>query len=102
MLRMEKKKSDLKNNLGKEKLNEKTKTDNCIFCTEEFEENGIVNPQIIECKKYVHGKCFIDYIKELKTIIDCLLLNGGNNFAIKLENISLNYLAQNNSDKKIF
>ena len=31
MLRMEKKKFDIKNNLDKEKLNEKTKTDNCIF-----------------------------------------------------------------------
>ena len=128
MLRMEKKKSDLKNNLenkNKEKLDEKFKTDNCIFCTEEFEENGIVNPQIMECKKYVHGKCFLDYIKEelnnnrfpircplcpgnekheinYKTIIDCLLLNDRNNLAIKLENISLNYLAQNNSDEITF
>ena len=128
MLRMEKKKSDLKNNLenkNKEKLDEKFKTDNCIFCTEEFEENGIVNPQIMECKKYVHGKCFIDYIEEelnnnrfpircplcpgnekheinYKTIIDCLLLNDRNNLAIKLENISLNYLAQNNSDEITF
>ena len=128
MLRMEKKKSDLKNNLenkNKEKSDEKAKTDNCIFCTEEFEENGIVNPQIMECKKYVHGKCFLDYIKEelnnnrfpircplcpgnekheinYKTIIDCLLLNDRNNLAIKLENISLNYLAQNNSDEITF
>ena len=64
MLRMEKKKFDIKNNLDIEKLNEKTKTDNCIFWTEEFEENGIVNPQIMERKKYVHGKFFNDYIKE--------------------------------------
>ena len=29
-----------------------------------FEENDIINPQIMECKKYVHGKCLINYVEE--------------------------------------
>ena len=128
LLKLEKKKSDLKlerENKSKEKLEEKFKINNCIFCTEEFEENGVVNPQIMECKKYVHGKCFINYIEEelnnnrfpircplcpgnekheinYKTILDCLLLNDKDNLAAKLENISLNHLAQNNSDEITF
>ena len=128
MLKMDKKKSDLKL-LAKKSEREikeagrQIKKDSCIFCTETFEENGGINPQISECKKYVHGKCFIKYIEEelnnnrfpircplcinrheinYKTIIDCLLLNDKNNLAIKLENISLNYLAQNNSDEITF
>ena len=130
MLQLEKKKSDLK--LEKNKSEEKMKEENqqlkkevCIFCMEDFEENDIINPQIMECKKYVHGKCFIDYIEvelnnnrfpircplcpgketheiNYKTILDCLLLYDKDNLAIKLENVSLNHLAQNNSEEITF
>jgi len=130
LLKMEKKKSDLKillNNKQKEEkeAKEEVKINTCIFCTEEFEENDIMNPEIMECKKHVHGQCFINYIEEelnnnrfpircplcvgkerheinYKTIIDCLLLNDKDNLAIKLENISLNHLAENNSDEITF
>ena len=69
LLKMEKKKSDLKillNNKEKDEKEEKKeiKIRNCIFCTEEFEENDIMNPEIMECKKHVHGSCFINYIEE--------------------------------------
>ena len=127
MLKMEKKKNNLKISLDNKHKEEKkeVKKSVCIFCTEEFEENNIINPQITECKKFVHGKCFIDYIGEelnnnrfpircplcppnerheinYKTIEDCLLINDKNNLAIKLENISLNHLAQNNPDEVTF
>ena len=128
ILKIEKKKSDLKlalNNLSKEKVEEKAKMETCIFCTEEFEENDIINPQIMECKKYIHGKCLINYVKEelnnnrfpircplctgkekhemnYKTILDCLLINDKDDLVAKLENISLNYLAGNNSDEVTF
>jgi len=130
LLKMEKKKSDLKillNNKEKDEKEDKKeiKISTCIFCTEEFEENDIMNPEIMECKKHVHGNCFINYIEEelnnnrfpircplcagkerheinYKTIIDCLLLNDKDNLAVKLENISLNHLAENNSDEITF
>jgi len=117
LLQMEKKKSDLKiilNNKEKEEKKEEEKISTCILCTEEFKENDIMNPEIMECKKHVHGSCFINYIEEelnnnrfpircplcagkerheinYKTIIDCLLLNDKDNLAAKLENISLNH-----------
>ena len=128
LLQMEKKKSDLKiilNNKEKEEKKEEEKISTCILCTEEFNENDIMNPEIMECKKHVHGSCFINYIEEelnnnrfpircplcagkerheinYKTIIDCLLLNDKDNLAAKLENISLNHLAENNSDEITF
>ena len=126
LLNMEKKKSDLKIALNKESKNEEEKIINtCIICTEEFDENDIMNPEIFECQKHIHGKCFIEYIEEelnnnrfpircplcagkdrheinYKTIIDCLLLNDKDNLAAKLENISLNHLAENNSDEITF
>jgi len=131
LLKMERKKSDLKlllNNKEEEDKKEKEeiiKISTCILCTEEFEENDIMNPEIMECKKHVHGSCFINYIEEelnnnripircplcagkerheinYKTIIDCLLLNDKDNLAAKLENISLNHLAENNSDEITF
>ena len=128
LLQMEKKKSDLKiilNNKEKEEKKEEEKISTCILCTEEFKENDIMNPEIMECKKHVHGSCFINYIEEelnnnrfpircplcagkerheinYKTIIDCLLLNDKDNLAAKLENISLNHLAENNSDEITF
>ena len=37
-----------------------------------------------------------------KTILDCLLLYDKDNLAVKLENISLNHLAQNNSEEITF
>ena len=130
LLKLEKKKSDLKisseiKKREEKKEEEKININTCIFCTEEFEENDITNPQIMECKKYVHGNCFINYIEEelnnnrfpircplcpgqerheinYKTIIDCLLLNDKDNLAAKLENISLNHLAEHNSDEVTF
>ena len=128
LLQMEKKKSDLKiilNNKEKEQKKEEEKISTCILCTEEFKENDIMNPEIMECKKHAHGSCFINYIEEelnnnrfpircplcagkerheinYKTIIDCLLLNDKDNLAAKLENISLNHLAENNSDEITF
>ena len=126
LLKLEKKKSDLKNkvkNLGK--INEENiKYDNCIFCTENFEQNGIINPQL-ECKKYVHGKCFIEYISSelnnnhfpircplctnenrheinYKIILDYLLLSDRDDLSLKLENISLNHFAQTNTDEVTF
>ena len=126
LIKAEKKKIDLKltlNNRSKEE--EKAKMETCIFCMEEFEENDIINPQIMECKKYVHGKCLINYVEEelnnnrfpircplctgkdrhemnYKTILDCLLINDREDLVNKLENISLNYLAENNSDEVTF
>ena len=128
LLKMEKEKSDLKillNNKEKKEEEDIIKISTCILCTEEFEENDIMNPEIMECKKHVHGSCFINYIEEelnnnrfpircplcagkerheinYKTIIDCLLLNDKDNLAAKLENISLNHLAENNSDEITF
>ena len=125
LLKMEKKKSDLKLNSQNSDINkENIKMDSCIFCTEDFEENGIINPQL-DCKKYVHGKCFIDYITNelnnnhfpircplclnddkheinFKIILDCLLLNDKDDLAVKLENISLNHLAESNIDVVTF
>ena len=123
LLKLEKKKSDLKSNL--ENKEEEKKINTCILCVEEFDENDIMNPLIIECKKHVHGKCFVNYIEEelnnnrfpikcplcagnqrheinYKTILDCLLLNDKDNLAVKLENISLNHLASNNPDEITF
>ena len=130
LLKMEKKKNETKiilNNKEREEKGEEEeiKISTCILCTEEFEENDIMNPEIMECKKHVHGQCFINYIEEElnnnrfpircplctgkerheinnKTILDCLLLNDKDNLAALLENISLNHLAENNSDKITF
>ena len=125
MLRLEKKKSDLKNNSKSFKIKkENYKTNKCIFCTETFEENGIENPKL-DCNQYVHSKCFIKYITSelnsnhfpircplctnenrheinFKIILDCLLLNDKNDLALKLENRSLNYYAQNNTNEVTF
>lgn len=91
--------------------------ENCTFCTEDFEQNGKENPQL-ECKYNFHGICFIQYINEqlnnnhlpikcpfckgdkkheinYKIILNCLLLNNKDDLALKLENISLNYLVEN-------
>ena len=126
LIKMEKKKSDLKTNLNnKEREDEKKVFNTCIFCIEQFNENDLMNPLLMECNKHVHGKCFIDYIEEelnnnrfpikcplcagnerheinYKTIIDCLLLNNKDNLAAKLENISLNHLAENNPEEITF
>ena len=66
LLKMEKKKSILKILLNNKEKDEKEeiKIKTCIFCTEEFKENDIMNPEIMECKKHVHGSCFINYIEE--------------------------------------
>ena len=100
---------------------EEKKLSTCIFCIEEYDQNEIVNPEL-ECKNHVHGKCFVNYIKEelnsnnfpircpicqnekrheinYKIILDCLLLNDEDNLALKLEKISLNHLAENNSEE---
>ena len=124
LLRLEKKKSELKNNSKNIKKDENIKTNTCIFCMESFEENGTDNPQL-DCKKFVHGKCFIEYISSelnsnhfpircplcindnrheinFKIILDCLLLNDKNDLALKLENRSLNHYALNNTDEVTF
>ena len=120
-LRLEKKKSGLKEN-SRNFLKEKDEPDldTCKICYEEYDKNEIINPQI-GCNNYFHGKCFVRYIEEqlnnnyfpircpfcendnkhdinYKIIQDCLLLNDKDSLCIKLENISLNYLAQTNSD----
>ena len=92
-------------------------SENCIFCLEDFEQNEKENP-LLECKNYIHGICFIEYITEelnnnhfpikcpfckdnkrheinYKIVLDILLLNNKDNIALKLENISLNYLVEN-------
>ena len=125
LLQLEKKKSDLKISKNAIKEEENYKMNTCIFCTDDFEENGIINPQIMECKNYIHGKCFINYIEEelnnnrfpircplctnqarheinYKTILDNLILNDKDDLAAKLETISLNHLAENNSDEITF
>ena len=126
LIKMEKKKSDLKTNLNnKEREEEKKVFNTCIFCIEQFNENDLMNPLLMEWNKHIHGKCFIDYIEEelnnnrfpikcplcagnerheinYKTIIDCLLLNNKDNLAAKLENISLNHLAENNPEEITF
>ena len=96
----------------------------CFMCTEKFVENEISNPKL-ECGNYIHGQCFIKYINaelnnnhfpincplctenkkheiNYKIIMDCLIYNNKNNLAVKLENISLNYLANNNPDEVSF
>ena len=113
----------LKKSFNASSLNNES-IDSCIFCIEDFIQNPIINP-LLECGKFIHGECFINYIdKELnnnhfpircpfctennrheinyKIVMDCLLINNQDNLAIKLENISLNYLAQNNPDEISF
>ena len=122
LLKLEKKKSDLK---SKSFENIEKKIDTCILCVEDFDENDFMNPLITECNKYIHGTCFVNYIEEelnnnrfpikcplcvgnerheinYKTILDCLLLNDKDNLAAKLENISLNHLAENNPEEITF
>ena len=125
LLKLDKKKSDLKSKSFENKKKEEEKITTCIFCVEDFDENDFMNPLIMECKKHVHGKCFVDYIEEelnnnrfpikcplcagnerheinYKTILDSLLLNDKDNLAAKLENISLNHLVENNPDEITF
>ena len=94
----------------------------CLLCKNLFEENKDINPQIIECKKLIHGKCFIDYIeRELYNNnfpIKCPLCSGNDSHEInyksikkfllsknkdgleaKLDNIALEYLSLNYSDE---
>ena len=96
----------------------------CDICYVEFVGNKIENP-LLECGNYVHGECFIEYINEelnnnrfpimclickrnkrheinYKIIMDCLLYKNKADLAIKLENMSLNYLVQNNPDEISF
>ena len=124
LLKLDKKKSDLKSKSFENKEEEK-KINNCILCAEDYDENDFMNPLIIECKKHVHGTCFVKYIEEelnnnrfpikcplcagnerheinYKTIVDSLLLNDKDDLAAKLENISLNHLAENNPDEITF
>ena len=106
--------------------NETEKVENkmhiCLLCKNLFEENKDINPQIIECKKLIHGKCFIDYIeKELynnnfpikcplcsgkdaheinyKSIKKFLLSKNKDGLEAKLDNIALEYLSLNYSDE---
>ena len=125
LLKLDKKKSELKSKSFENKEKEEEKISNCIFCAEDFDENDFMNPLIMECKKHVHGKCFVHYIEEelnnkrfpikcplcagnerheinYKTVLDSLLLNDKDNLAAKLENISLNHLAENNPDEITF
>ena len=125
ILRLDKKKRELVKSLENiPKLEEKKNISSCIFCIEEYDQNEIVNPKL-ECNNYIHGKCFSNYIEEelnnnrfpircpicqnnkrheinYKTILDCLLLNDKDNLALKLETISLNHLAENNSEEVTF
>ena len=121
LLKLDKKKKSLKSlgNISKEE--EKPNMATCFLCVEEFDQNEITNPEL-ECKNHIHGKCFVNYIEEelnnnrfpircpictnnqrheinTKIILDCLLLNDKDNLALKLETISLNHLAENNSDE---
>ena len=121
--RFDQMKKVLKKSFNSSSLNNES-IDSCIFCIEDFVQNPIINP-LLECGKFIHGECFINYIdKELnnnhfpircpfctendrheinyKIVMDCLLINNKDNLAIKLENISLNYLAQNNPDEISF
>ena len=121
--RFDQMKKVLKKSFNASSLNNES-IDSCIFCIEDFVQNPIINP-LLECGKFIHGECFINYIdKELnnnhfpircpfctennrheinyKIVMDCLLINNKDNLAIKLENISLNYLAQNNPDEISF
>ena len=104
----------------KEKVNDKIHI--CPACKNEFEENKDINPEIIECKKIIHGKCFIDYIERELNInnfpIKCPLCSGKDEHEInyksikkfllsknkdeletKLDNIALEYLSLNYSDE---
>ena len=125
ILRLDKKKRELVKSLENiPKLEENKNISSCIFCIEEYDQNQIVNPKL-ECNNYIHGKCFSNYIEEelnnnhfpircpicqnnkrheinYKTILDCLLLNDKDNLALKLETISLNHLAENNSEEVTF
>ena len=99
LLKLEKEKSNLKSKSFENKENEEKKITTCILCVEDFDENDFMNPLIIECKKHVHGTCFVNYIEEelnnnrfpikcplctgnerheinYKTIVDSLLLNS--------------------------
>ena len=96
----------------------------CEICEEEFNPGEIVNPKL-ECLKYIHGSCFIDYIEEelnnnrfpikcpfcqneksheinYKLVHDNLIINDKDKLAKKLDNISLNFLSENNPDEVSF
>ena len=104
----------------KEKVNDKIHI--CPACKNEFEDNKDINPEIIECKKIIHGKCYIDYIERELNInnfpIKCPLCSGKDEHEInyksikrfllsknkdeletKLDNIALEYLSLNYSDE---
>ena len=123
IFKIEQKKKDLLDSINIIS-NKEGRINTCIICTEEFVENKIENPKL-DCGNYVHGTCFIEYINEelnnnrfpirclictknkrheinYKMIIDCLLFYNKKNLAIKLENMSLNYLARNNPDEVSF
>ena len=72
-----------------EKVNDKAHI--CPACNNEFEENKDINPEIIECKKIIHGKCFIDYIERELNInnfpIKCPLCSGKDEHEINYKSI---------------
>ena len=99
---------------------EEPKMTTCNICFEQYDEKDIFNPEL-ECKHHIHGECFLKYIENelnsnhfpircpiclnqnrheinYKIILDCLLLGNKDKLAVKLENKSLNYLAENNPD----
>ena len=103
---------------------EEPKMVTCNICFEDYNENDIFNPEL-ECKHHIHGECFLKYLEaelnsnhfpikcpiclnqnkhdiNYKIILDCLLLGNKDNLAVKLENKSLNYLAENNPDAVSF
>ena len=121
LLKLDKKKQSLKNLGNVSKEDEKPNITTCFLCVEEFDQNEITNPEL-ECKNHIHGKCFVNYIEEelnnrrfpircpicpknqrheinTKIILDCLLIHDKDNLALKLETISLNHLAENNSEE---
>ena len=124
LLKLDKKKKELKSLSSISNKDEKENLASCFICFEEYNQNEITNPQL-ECKNHIHGKCFSNYIEEElnnnrfpircpicqnnqrheinnKIILDCLLLNDKDDLALKLETISLNYLAINNSEEVSF
>ena len=124
LLKLDKKKKELKSLNSISNKDEKENLTSCFICFEEYNQNEITNPEL-ECKNHIHGKCFSNYIEEElnnnrfpircpicqnnqrheinnKIILDCLLLNDKDDLALKLETISLNYLAINNSEEVSF
>ena len=83
-----------------EKVNDKAHI--CPACNNEFEEDKDINPEIIECKKIIHGKCFIDYIERELNInnfpIKCPLCSGKDEHEINYKSIKKFLLSKNKDE----